>query len=400
MKPLKGGLKLEGKKDSTLIPWSSARPDPPRRVQIPLTHKTDSPARPLVQKGDQVRLGEKIAEGKKGVSFHASVSGEVVEVNSVIEILSDGKDEAIPEMGRERRHWESLSNDELKQILLDSGIEPLPEGPVDTLILNACESEPYLTSDHSLLMTHPVEILKAAEILRRLLEIRQTILVLENNKEEVAEVLKSKIFFHTWSCTRVEVLAARYPQGDERILIRTLLGSGEKAWILDIATAYAVYEAVVLQKPFYERIVTIAGECVAQPRNFWIRIGTLVDDAVKYARGFLRKPEKVILGGPMRGVVIDTLATPVLKQTRGILGLPREVVRPESIEPCIRCGRCVESCPESISPAMITLAAEKDLFDLAREYGAHLCIECGNCSYVCPAKRPMVELIQYANASR
>lgn len=399
MKPLKGGLRLEGKKDATLIPWSSGRPGPPKRVRIPLDQETNSPARPLVEKGDRVRLGEKIAETGPKIALHASVSGEVTEVNSVIEILSDGKDEPFREFLRRRGNWESLSTDELKEILRDSGIEP-PRGPVNTLILNACESEPYLTCDHSLLMSHPVEILKGAEILKRLLEAQKVILVLEDNKEEVAEVLKSKIFFHTWSRTRVEVLPTRYPQEDETILTRTF-SDGKEAWVQDIATTYAIYEAVVLQKPFYERVVTISGECVASPGNFWIRIGTPVEEAVKYARGFLRKPEKIILGGPMRGVAVMSQAEPILKKTRGILGLPREVVRPESpqsIEPCIRCNRCVESCPESISPVLITLAAEKGLFDLAGEYGARLCIECGNCSYVCPAKRPMVELIQYANA--
>lgn len=397
MKTLKGGIKLEGKKDATLIPWSSARPSPPKRVQIPLTNGSTSFYRPLVQKGDRVKLGEKIAESNHKIGLHASISGEVTEVNSIIEILSDGKDEPVTQFIPRGINWESLSNDELKQTLSDSGIELPRQSNFQSLILNACESEPYLTSDHSLLMSHPVEILKAAEILRRLFEAQNVILVLEDNKEEVAEVMKSKIFFHTWSKTRVEVMPTRYPQGDETVLIHTFAG-GKEAWVVDLATVYAVYEAVVLQKPFYERIVTIAGECVAQPRNFWIRIGTSVEEAVKYARGFLRKPEKIILGGPMKGKAILSLSTPVLKDTRGILGLPREVVRPESIEPCIRCNRCVESCPVSLSPVMITLASERGLFDLAREYDSHLCIECGNCAYVCPAKRPMVELIQYANA--
>jgi len=218
MKPLKGGLKLEGKKDATLIPWSSGRPGPPKRVRIPLDQETNSPARPLVGKGDRVRLGEKIAQTEQGIALHASVSGEVTEVNSVIEILSDGKDEPVREFVRPRTNWESLSTDELREILLDSGIQP-PQGLVHTLILNACESEPYLTCDHSLLMSHPVEILKGAEILKRLLGAQEVILVLEDNKEEVAEVLKSKIFFHTWSKTRVEVVPARYPQEDETVLM-------------------------------------------------------------------------------------------------------------------------------------------------------------------------------------
>ncbi len=397
MKPLAGGIKLEGKKEATLTPWSSVRPSPPPLVRVPLETQKESTAQPLVRQGERVRLGQKIAEGARGVGLHASVSGPVTEVNTIIEIHSDGKDETISDLGHERRNWQALSKMEIRQILKESGVD-LPHPAGTSLILNACESEPYLTSDHSLLMTHPVEILRAAEILNLLFEPREVILAIEDNKEEVIELLKSKVFFHTWSRIRVKALPARYPQEDESILGRTLLGPGKEATVVPVWMAYAAYEAVALQKPFYERIVTIAGECVAQPRNFWIRIGTPVEEAVKYARGFLRKPERVILGGPMRGKALPSLDVPVLKDTRGILGLPGEVVRPESVEPCIRCGRCLESCPVSISPAMITLAAEKELFDLALDYGARLCIECGNCSYVCPAKRPMVELIRYANA--
>jgi len=423
MKPLRGGLKLDGKKEATTVPWTIARPDPPRRVRIPLGEDHDGRSfTPLVQMGDRVRLGQKLAEprGNGSVAIHASVSGEVAKIGTfphpflgeseAIEIVSDGKDERIPEIGRERPRWESLGPSETIKILGESGVaqlDPLLRSPVDTVILNGCESEPYLTSGYSLMMSHPMEILKGGEILRQALRAQECIIALEDNKEEVAELLKSKIFLHSRANIRVEVPPARYPQEEESLLIRELLGRhltrgrlGAEVGVavFNVAEAFAAYEAVALQKPFYERAVTIGGECVAQPQNVWLRIGTLVEDAVKCARGFLRPPEKVILGGPMKGFAIDTLEVPLLKETPGILGLPREVARPETIEPCIRCGRCVESCPVFISPAMITLAAEKELFDLAEEHGASLCIECGNCSYVCPAKRPMVELIQYANA--
>ncbi len=397
MKPLAGGIKLEGKKDATLTPWSSARPAAPKRVRIPLQLERGV-ATALVSEGERVRRGQKIAQSAHGFALHASISGQVSEVNAVIEIQSDGKDEPVSDLGKERRHLEALSKTEIRQILKESGVEIPSHFSGHTLILNACESEPYLTSDHSLLMSHPVEILRGLEILRLLLEPQELIIAVEDNKQEVIEVLKSKIFFHTWSKARVEVLAARYPQEDEKILIQSLAKSKE-ATVLPVWTVYAVYEAVVLQKPFYERIVTIAGECVAQPRNFWIRVGTSVEEAVKYARGFLRKPERILLGGPMRGLALQTLEVPVTKETRGILGLPTEVVVPdETIEPCIRCGRCIDSCPVSISPALISMAAEKEFFEIAQDLDAHLCIECGNCSYVCPAKRPMVELVRYANA--
>ena len=400
MKPLRGGIRLEGKKEATTIPWTIARPAVPKRVRIPLSDSHSS-AEATVNIGDSVKRGEKIAGpgNETSVAIHASLSGKITGMNGFIEILSDNKDEPLAGMGQERPQWESLGPLETCKILQEAGVIslfPLFARPVDTIIVNGCESEPYLTSDYCLMMSHPSELLKGAEILRRVFGAKDLIFAAEDNKEDAAELLKSKIFLHHHRAMRVEVLPARYPQGNNKILVRRLAEAG--AVVFDVATIYAAYEAVVLQKPFYETAVTIGGECVAQPQNFWLRVGTPVGDAVKYARGFLRQPGKVILGGPMTGTALLSLDLPVVKKSRGILGLPREIVKPESVDPCIRCGRCIESCPESLSPVMITLAAENNLFDLAQDYGAHLCIECGNCSYVCPAKRPMVELIQYANA--
>lgn len=397
MRPLKGGLKLEGRKEATLTPWSSARPSPPKRVRIPLVQNSGEEASPSVRDGQKVCVGEKIAETPH-LKTHASLSGRVTLLRDAIEIQGDSREEALPEIGQERKGWESLGPEELRQILIDSGVEIHTPGETSVILLNGCESEPYVTSAHSLMMSHPVEILRAGEILLRAFEAEKLVIAIQDDKEEIVELFKSKIFFHSWSGARIEELPARYPQDDPGLLVPSLGLSPRETVVADMSRAFAAYEAVVLQKPFYERIVTIAGECVASPRNFWLRIGTLVEDAVKYARGFLREPERLILGGPMRGRAVETAALPILKETSAVLGLPREVAKPESVEPCIRCGRCLESCPVSISPAMITLAAEKDLFELAEDYGAARCIECGNCSYVCPAKRPMLELIQYANA--
>lgn len=422
MKALKGGIKLEGKKEATTMPWTIARPWAPKRVRIPLCGSVPVSLRSLVKEGERVMRGQKIAEPKdeNSTAAHASLSGKVNQIASfphplfenfeAIEILSDGKDEPAQGAGQERAGWESLEPHRIVEILRDLGVTsllPILTHSIDTLIVNGCESEPYLTSEYCLMMSHPSEILKGAEILRRALGAKDVILAVEDNKEDAAELFKSKIFLAR-SNVRVKMPPARYPQGNEKILIREILGrrihhgdhpAKSEVVVFDIATAHAAFEAVVLQKPFYETVITIGGECVVQPQNFWLRAGTLVEDAIKYSKGFLRKPAKTILGGPMSGTELLTLDVPVLKRSAAILGLPPEVAKPESIEPCIRCGLCVDNCPTYISPVMITLAAEKDLFDVAQEYDARLCIECGNCSYVCPSKRPMVELIQYANAN-
>ncbi len=407
MRPIRGGLRLEGKKEATLTPWTIHRPSPPRRVLLPgLATWCQAPR--------LARLGEKIGETREGIPVHASISGEVRETDGGVEIVSDGREESLPEIGHERPGWDSLPPTDLQEIIRSSGAAPLGQNcplenrfagtgspepdrqnriAVDTVILNGCESEPYLTSDHALMMSHPLEILKGGEILRRALGAKEVVVATEENKEEVAELLRSKIFFQRGSHLRVEVLPSRYPQGHPSLLTESL---ELDAPVFGISEAFAVYEAVVLQKPFYERVVTLSGECLAQPKNVWLRVGTMVDEAVKSARGFLREPGKVVLGGPMTGIEISDLKTPIDRSTPGILALGREVLDFNRVEPCIRCGRCVEACPVSISPALISLAVEKELFELAEEYGAPHCIGCGNCAYVCPAKRPMVQLIQRA----
>ena len=413
---MKNGLRLEGKKEASLISWTIRRqPAPPSRVRIPLVDQLSGTVSvPCVRVGVRVRTGEKIAaqqssqmadpDGSSSVALHASISGEVTAIArfphpvlgeaEAIEIQSDGRNEMAEGIGKERTDWQLLSHDNLLQIFRDSGLF-IGSALGQTLVVNGCESEPYVTADHSLMMSHPVEILKGAEILRKATGGDRIIFALEDDKMEAAELLKSKIYFLKWAHCNVTVFPARYPQDAEEILKLEWPG----AVVHDVATAFAVYEAVVLQKPFYERVVTVAGECVVEPRNVWVRIGTSFEETIKAWRGLMREPLKILMGGPMRGIAQTSLEVPVTRDTPAILALPKEVVKPERVEPCIRCGRCVDACPVFLSPAMITLAAERNLFSEAREWGLEQCIECGNCAYVCPAKRPMVELIQYAGSA-
>ena len=413
------GIRLDGKKEASLLDGVIRRPDPPAKVRIPLTLTLSPQGRgkgegilppvPCVGIGTHVRTGEVIAqpEDARSAALHASISGEVTAIgrfpdplhgeSEAIEIQSDHRDEKIPGMGYERTGWQNLPSAELLEIFRDSGLVEL-EGEMtplhvkagrallektQTLILNACEPEPYVTSGYALAMAHPVEILKGAEILRRAACAGRVVIAVEENKLELVELLRSKIYFLKWKEFEVKPLPPLYPTP-------LPFSSATHA-----ATAFAVYEAVAFQKPLYERVVTVGGECVAQPKNVWARTGTSFGDLIKTCRGLLREPRKVLMGGPMKGLAQATLDVPVLKSTSAVLALPKETAKPEEIEPCIRCGRCVEACPVEISPVMITLAAERDLFDIAHEYGAESCIECGNCAYVCPAKRPMVELIRY-----
>ncbi|MDD5225715.1 MAG: SLBB domain-containing protein, partial [Candidatus Omnitrophica bacterium] len=166
------------------------------------------------------------------------------------------------------------------------------------------------------------------------------------------------------------------------------------------STAFAVYEAVAQQKPFYERVVTVGGECVVEPRSLWLPIGISFHDAIHACKGVMREPQKVLMGGPMAGTAQRTTEIPVMAGTNAILALPKEIAKEESEAPCIRCNLCVDHCPVSLSPAMITLASEQKEFSVAEEWNVMECIECGNCAYVCPSKRPMLELIRFARAPR
>lgn len=421
-----GGIHLPGKKEASLITWTIRRPKvPPSRVRIPLNQFHGAPPRPCVKPGTRVLTGEKIAvpDGYFSVALHASVSGTVKAVGAfphpifgeaeAIEIESDGRDAPADGIGKQRPGWADLEKRDLAGIFQDSGLVGLGAAPVPvhvkcrssreqkvrTLIINACESEPYVTADHALLMAHPLEILKGADILRRALDAEKVVVAIEDNKLEAAELLKSKIYFLKWDFCEIVILPTLYPQGEEGVLARTLAGPRAGTGgsiVLDAAVAYAAHDAVVLQKPLYERVVTVAGECVIEPGNVWARIGESFDDVMKTCRGLMREPRKLLMGGPMTGIAQISADVPVIKGTQAVLALPKEVAKPEKVEPCIRCGRCTRACPAQISPAMITLAAEKGLIQAARDWGVAACIECGNCSYVCPSKRPMTELIGYA----
>ncbi len=430
---MKNGIVLDRKREASLVSWAIYRPRPPRQVQIPLRWQNDLAAIPCVTPGQSVRLGQKIADpaGAFNVAVHASISGTVVAITQAehpflgkvpaVILESDDQMRKTKEFGCKREGWKNLSTQEIRDILQNAGVVglqsmapvhhkngPEKQGRAHTLILNACESEPYVTSDHALILSHPMEILKGAEILRMLSGAERVWIVLEGDQLAAVEILRSKIYLSKWNHFEVRTVPARYPQGHAVTLIETLLGAGaleqkqkpiaETVRMHHVATAFAVYEAVALQKPLVERAVTIGGECVAEAKNVWVPLGTSYDESFKFCRGLLREPRKVITGGPMTGRAQPHLDFPVLPGTQALLALPKEIVFEEEVSPCIRCSACTDACPVEISPAMIALAAERDRFDLAQDWGAALCIECGACSYVCPAKRPMVELIRYADS--
>ena len=423
---MKGGLVLPGKKEATSLEWKIKRPRTLGRVRIPLGESEGGPVRVCVAVGDAVRTGQKIGEPKTsgGVFVHASVTGKVTAISrfphpvleemTMVEIVPDPAENPIPGLGEERKNWRNLRAGSFLEIFREAGLvdmdaasRPLhrlvseyAEAGTGILILNACESEPYLTSDYALTMSHPLDILKGAEILRRVSGAEKVVMATEDSKLELAEVLKSKIYFLKWKHFDVLALPSRYPQGHNSLLMGEVMervsGSKTTAAVCNVATAFAVFEAVAMNKPLYERAVTVGGECVMEPKNLWLRIGSSFADAITACRGFLREPGKLLMGGPMTGLAQTDKGVSVHKGTQGILALPPEAVKTGSQVSCIRCGRCIDVCPAGISPAMIGLAVDNGLRSLAKNRGAGLCVECGACSYVCPSKRPVMKLVRQA----
>lgn len=415
------GIRLERKKDASLLNWNLKRPYTPEKVCISLP----ATAYPCVRAGNHVETGQKIAEpaGPGCSTVHASMEGVVEKISlqpdalgnesMTIEICREGDPKPAPTFGNIRKDWEFLEEEELLTIFQDSGLvtTDVLMQPVHakikrserhkTLVINGCEPEPYATCEQVLTMAHPVEILKGAEILKKAARAEKIFFVFEDCNLELIELIKSKIYFLKWEHIEVRTVPATYPQGLESLLLQTWFsGEEEKAIVFPASTAFAVYEAVVYQKPLYERVLTVGGECVIEPRSLWLPFGISFEDAIHLCKGLMREPSKVIMGGPMAGTAQKDLKVSVMPGTNAILALPKEVTQEETEEPCIRCNLCAEMCPVHLSPAMITLAAEQNEFELARQWDVFDCIECGNCAYICPSKRPMLKLIRKAQGNK
>ena len=414
------GIRLERKKDASLLNWNLKRPYPPETILIAVPSK----AAPCVRTGDKVVTGQRIAVPQaqnesatgEGVSVHAGMTGTVERIaelpnalggkSLMIEIRRPREPKPIPAWDL-KKDWEQIPADKLPGIFQESGLvttdiqmEPVHlklarHSGAQTVIINLCDPEPYITCEQVLALSHPVEILRGAELLKKACGAEKIIFAIENCNGEMIELIKSKIYFLKWSHVEVRTVPALYPQGLEILLLQDWFpGEVRPAVVFPASTAFAVYEAVALGKPFYERVVTVGGECVVEPRSLWLPLGISFQGAIQACKGVMREPSRVLMGGPMAGEAQSSLDVPVTAATSAILALPKEIVKEAGEEPCIRCNLCVDHCPVSLSPAIITLAAEMKEFSIAREWGASECIECGVCAYVCSSKRPMLELIR------
>jgi electron transport complex protein RnfC len=403
-------------------------PAPPQ-VAIPLGQHIGAPAKPVVAPGDEVLVGQVVGEAGGFVSapVHASVSGRIAAVEPrlgqlgvpvpCVVIENDGQDRAAAFEGL-GEGWAAADPKEIKDLVARAGLvgmggaafpthvklSPPPAKPIDTVILNGAECEPYLTADHRIMLERPADVLAGLAVVRRVLGAKRAVIGIEENKPDAIARLREAA---AGSDVEIAVLHKKYPQGAEKQLIdavtRREVPSGGLPMdvgcvVQNVGTAAAVADAVIRGKPLYERVVTITGTPVARPANLLVRIGTPVSAALEACGADLAGAAKLVLGGPMMGLSQLGAAATVTKGTSGILLLaPGEVdTRPPA--PCIRCGRCVAGCPIHLVPTEIGNLAVRGLLEEAEQADALDCIECGSCAFACPSRIPLVQQIRLGKA--
>lgn len=393
-------------------------PVSPRQVVIPMQQHIGAPCVPLVKVGEKVLLGQKIGDGEGLCApVHASVSGIVRAVEPrphgsgrpvmAVVIENDFRNAAIPA--------EPLihpDGDTILHRIRDAGIVGMggaafpgsvkamsAMGKVDTLIGNACECEPYITADDTLLRMQPEQVLRGLELLGRLLNPQRVVLAIEDNKS--AAIARMREALPEFPGVELLVLPTRYPQGAEKQLIRSVTGrevppgqlpAGVGCAVFNVSTLAAVSRAVMQGQPVTARIVTVTG-AVREPQNLLVPIGTPLQDVLDAAGGCLEGAQRVVCGGPMMGIAQSDLTVPVVKATNCVLCL-REVPQTVGAAVCIRCGKCLRACPMHLQPLYLhRFSGEKYAGELTRLHISD-CVECGCCAYTCPGKLPLVESIR------
>lgn len=406
-------------------------PVPPIAI-IPLLQHIGTPAKAMVKKGDKVKTGQIIAFGEGFISanIHSSVTGTVTRIEKLTD--TSGYKRTAIEIETTNDEWMdgininpglkteiSLSTPEILLRIWDTGIVGLggatfpthvklsfPKGnKVESLIINGAECEPYLTSDHMLMLEKGEEILVGISIIMNVIGIENAIIGIENNKEDAIEHLR-KISVK-YPGIRIQGLKVKYPQGSEKHLIKSITGREVPSGglpvdvgtvVFNIGTMFAVYEAVQKNKPLIERVVTVSGKSLKNPCNFRVRIGTPVSELIKAAGGLPDNASKVIAGGPMMGKALNTLDVPVTKGMSGLVIMDDSESKRKQVQNCIRCSKCISVCPMGIEPYLIMAMVEKEKCEFLDDCFINDCMECGSCSYICPANRPLLDFIRLGKA--
>ena len=414
----------------------------PKQAVYPLSQHIGAPAKPVVQKGDKVKVGTMIAEAGGFVSapIFSAVSGTVFKIDTAIDATGYRKPAII--INVEGDEWEEsidrsekletieahpeLTPEEIVNRIKDAGVvgmggacfptfiklTPPPTAKAECVIINAVECEPYITADYRLMMEHPDEILVGLELLMKGAKVTTGYIGIETNKPAAIELLQKKAaekFSGTEYSVEVVPLKQRYPQGGEKQLVDAVIGRqvpappaipvNVGAIVQNVGTAFAVYEAVMKHKPLFERYTTVTGKRLQKPGNFLVRMGTPMKDLIEACGGMPEGDNKLLAGGPMMGKALTSVEVPICKGTNSVTIISDDEARRKEPQPCIRCAKCVVACPMGLEPYLLAKVSEVKNWERAEAEDIVNCIECGSCQFTCPAHRPLLDHIRQGKST-
>jgi electron transport complex protein RnfC len=401
----------------------------PDEIILPLSQHIGTPARALVKPGDRVERGDVIAEAAGFISsaVHATAAGTVKSIElwphpsgAMVPSIRIDIDPNSTQMRRPRTvpRWQDVKDEDLSKEIARAGIvglggaafpshvkmNPPKDQQIELLLINGCECEPYLTSDHRTMLERPDDVYTGIRIALKALGITRAVIGIEANKPDAIEVMRKTVPDDL--DVTIQPLQVKYPQGAEKMLIKAVMDrevpSGALpgkigAVVQNVATAANVAAAFETGQPLIERIITVTGRGIRKPGNWVIPFGTKLRDVIEHCGGFTDDAAEIVFGGPMMGLGQANLDVPVLKATGGILVLSKDECKHQEIMPCIRCGKCLEACPVFLNPQMMGQLAKAERYEeLAEE--AHLadCMLCGSCSFVCPSNIPLSQMFTAA----
>lgn len=416
---------------------------PIRKAQLPkqavfsMFQHIGAPAKPVVKKGDEVKVGTLLAEAGGFVSapVYSSVNGKVSKVDVALDASGTRRPAIYVDV--EGDEWEdSIDRSETLVKLSDRSeldaktivekiknagivglggatfpchvkLTPPPGCKAECVIINAVECEPYLTADHRLMLEHADEILVGVELIMKAVDVKRGYIGIENNKPDAIRLMTEKAAAHEG--IEVVSLKVKYPQGGEKQLIDAVIGRqvpappaipiNVGAVVQNVGTAFAIYEAVMKNKPLIDRIITVTGKSVKQPSNLLARLGTPFQQLIDECGGLPEDTGKVIGGGPMMGKALISLEVPMTKGSSGLLLMTDEEARRSAPQPCIRCAKCVSACPMGLEPYLLSKISEKQMWDKAEAEDITSCIECGSCQFTCPSHRPLLDMIRVGKST-
>lgn len=423
-----GGLHINENKNITESLPIETMPDPDF-VYIPMSQHIGAPATPIVEKGQKVKRGQKIGDSKAFISapVHSSISGTVVSIEKMytadgrycdcIIIENDHLDDAVldePMLDYKDRSMEEIVNFVKEKGIVGMGGAGFPlhaklvsKDPVlDQCIINGAECEAYLTCDHRIMLEDTDKILEGLNIFSEFYNKDVSYMAIENNKKDAIDLMRKRISqTEAWKHLKVVTLKTKYPQGDSKRLTEAVVNrivppnkvtNDVGVFLTNVGTTLAFYEAMIEGIASYQRVITVSGKGIKEPKNILVKVGTSVGDIIDFCGGLEDDYIDIVCGGPMTGKSVFEFKSPITKTTSGLLVLTKEEINYGEENPCIRCARCVEFCPANIRPTEINSAILKNDVDTCKDLYADQCMECGICSYICPAKRNLSASVKLA----